>query len=195
MSKEKEIELAKVIEGHDGQPGENFCRKVAIISKLPRGRGYELLTRIRWGSNQGRLEEHGRHERTYRANTLDELLRVGIAESRSDEEMNDPELIQAIRSAVFEAQDAEAEPSQPTDTLLDLHMTRDYRVITDGTGKSWVEIPMGDNLGGHLDTVRRKCTVQDWQPIEQPAKNLLLIPTYAYDRVVVAGLRCSAPVV
>lgn len=66
-----------------------------------------MLTRIRWGSNQGYLEEHDRHERRYRADSLAELLAVGISESRSDPDMNDPELVQAIRSAIFEAEDNE----------------------------------------------------------------------------------------
>lgn len=81
------------------------------------------------------------------------------------------------------------------ETLLALHMERDYRVTTDGTGKSWVEVPYGDDLSGHLDTVKRCSRIAGWEVIDRPAHRLTLVPTYAYDRVVVAGLRCSAPVV
>ena len=81
-------------------------------------------------------------------------------------------------------------------TLIDMHMDpahKGYRVTTDGTGKSWLEVPTGDTLGGHIDTVLKVAKVGGWQVIASPTKNVLLIPTYAYDRVVVAGLRCSAP--
>lgn len=84
------------------------------------------------------------------------------------------------------------------ETLLSLHMDpahRGYRVTTDGTGKSWVEVPHGDNLGGHIDTVKRLCRVEGWGIIDRPTQGKTLVPTYAYDRVVVAGLRCSSPVV
>lgn len=83
------------------------------------------------------------------------------------------------------------------ETLLALHMDpahRSYRVTTDGTGRSWVEVPNGDTLGGHLETVIRMATVDDWPVIDRPTQHMRLIPTYAYDRVVVAGLRCSAPI-
>ena len=97
-------ELAEVIEGSSGTPGTSFCHKGAWVYAISRGR-FELQTRIRWGSNQVYLEEHGRHERRYRAGSLEELLAVGIAETRSDSDMNDPELLQAIRTAIFEAED------------------------------------------------------------------------------------------
>jgi len=63
----------------------------------------------------------------------------------------------------------------------------DYRVRTDGTGRSWVEVPPGDDLGGHLDTVRRCAVVDSWG-CGKAEHGITLIPTYAYDRVVVAGL-------
>ena len=99
----KRQEIAEAVQGEYGQPGSSFNLRIATVYRL--SGGYELATTIRWGSNQGYLEEHGRHERRYRAATLDELMRVGVAESRADSDMNDPELSQAIRSACFDAQD------------------------------------------------------------------------------------------
>lgn len=102
----EKVKLASELEGSDGMPGTGYCKKVATVYKLSNGR-FELETCIRWGSNQGYLEEHGRDQRRYRAVSLQELLSVGISESRNDEKMNDPELLQAIRSAIFEAEDSE----------------------------------------------------------------------------------------
>jgi hypothetical protein len=54
------------------------------------------------------LEEHGRHERKFRANTLDGLLELGIGEIRVDECFDgDADFTQAIRNAIYEAQDEE----------------------------------------------------------------------------------------
>lgn len=36
-------------------------------------------------------------------------------------------------------------------TLLDWHMTHSLRVITYGSGRSYVVVPKGCTLGGHLD--------------------------------------------
>ncbi len=101
MEKKK---LAEAQEGSRGIPGQCFSLHEAIVSQLANGR-FELAIRQRWGNNQGYLEEHGRRERCYRASTLPDLLGVGIAETRSDKDMNDPQLLQAIRSAIFEAED------------------------------------------------------------------------------------------
>jgi hypothetical protein len=76
-------------------------------------------------------------------------------------------------------------------TLYEYHMKYDLRVRTDGTGKSWVEVPDGNDLGGHLSTVERCATVHGWPVIRR--NGLRLVPTYAYDRVVVAGVRFSLP--
>src|SRR5574343_922334 len=73
-------------------------------------------------------------------------------------------------------------------TLLAWHLKHSLQVMTYGTGHSYVIVPEGEDLGGHLDTVIRCAGVPGWQPIHEPGR--LLIPTYAYDRVVVAGLGC-----
>lgn len=101
MEKQK---VSQFVGGSEGTPGTGFCRKMATVFYIATGR-WELLTRIRWGSNQVCLEEHGRHERRYRADSLGELLAVSISETKADSEMNDPELLQAIREAIFDAED------------------------------------------------------------------------------------------
>lgn len=98
-----------VAQGERGTPGQQFSKMFAGIKRAKNGQ-YELHVRSVSGSNQGHLEEHERHERKFRADTLDELLRIGIAELRGDETFADPRFAQAIRNAVYEAQDADAEP-------------------------------------------------------------------------------------
>lgn len=55
------------------------------------------------------LEEHGRVERRYRAGSINELMRIGITEVRADADLGQEEaaLLEAIREACFEAEDAE----------------------------------------------------------------------------------------
>lgn len=77
------------------------------------------------------------------------------------------------------------------DTLLEYHMDHDHRVTTDGSGHSWVVVQSGCNLGGHLETVIRCAKAPGWGVVHLEATGETLIPTYAYDRVVVAGLRLS----
>lgn len=96
--------------GSVGTPGDLFRDGVAEVRRSPGGR-YELSLLLRWGSNQGYLEEHGRVERRYRARTLDDLLRVAQTELREDGAIDDrdrPEVLQAVRDAIFDAEDAEA---------------------------------------------------------------------------------------
>lgn len=98
--------------GDSGHPGSGYNKRWAGVSKA-KNEQYQLDVRSVWGSNQGYLEEHGRVERKYRADNLDELMRIGIAEVRADSEFEGEEqsqLVAAIRDAIFEAQDAEAEP-------------------------------------------------------------------------------------
>lgn len=97
-------------QGDSGRPGSGYVKFLAIVSTTKTG--YQLDVRHVWGSNQGYLEEHGRIERKYRARSIDELMRVGIAEVRQeDDEVFDgaakSKLVAAIREACFEAQDAE----------------------------------------------------------------------------------------
>lgn len=79
------------------------------------------------------------------------------------------------------------------ETLAEAHINgaSNHRVITHGNGHSYVQVH-GD-LYGHLATVQRVANVEGWTPYTD-AHGVLHIPTYAYDRVVVAGLGCMAPV-
>lgn len=73
-------------------------------------------------------------------------------------------------------------------TLLAWHQEHSLKVLAYGSGHSYVVVPDGEDLGGHLETVLRLATVPGWVPIKEPGRTL--VPTYAYDRVVVAGLGC-----
>lgn len=108
MSTEKNERLGYSDHGSTGQPGSGYVKFVAFVERIKTG--YQLDVRHVWGSNQGYLEEHGRIERKYRARSIDELMRVGIAEVRQeDEEVFDgatkSKLVAAIREACFEAED------------------------------------------------------------------------------------------
>jgi hypothetical protein len=99
--------IAEDDQGFCGSPGQQFWKIWAGVCLAKNGQ-YELHVRSVSGSNQGHLEEHYRHERKFRAPSLDELLRIGIAELRGDdEEFRDPRFAQAVRNAIYEAQDAE----------------------------------------------------------------------------------------
>lgn len=95
-------------QGQTGTPGDGYVKKFAGVKKAPGGR-YELHVRSVWGSNQGYLEEHGREERKFRADTLDELLAEGLDGIRDDDAFDDPGYRQAIRNCIYEAQDLEQE--------------------------------------------------------------------------------------
>lgn len=102
-------ELARVPFGDRGMPGTEYDAGRVTVARVRPGR-YALEVVVSWGSNQGYLEEHGRVERRYRAATLDDLLRVAQAELSRDPELSDEERAaaqQAVRDAVFEAEDAE----------------------------------------------------------------------------------------
>lgn len=79
-------------------------------------------------------------------------------------------------------------PANYTPTLLEYHMQNSLPVVTYAGGKSYVIVPKDDDLWGNLETVLKCATVDGWEVIEK--NDVILIPTYAYDRVVVAGLRC-----
>lgn len=70
-------------------------------------------------------------------------------------------------------------------------MLRDHAIETHANGRSYVVVPYEDDLGGHLETVKHCANVSDWGIIDKPLQKVLLVPTYAYDRVVVAGLSCG----
>lgn len=75
-------------------------------------------------------------------------------------------------------------------TLAELHIAgkTNYRVMTDGTGRSYIVAPLGDQIHGHLPKLLKLANVAGWTPLVVSGKQW--IPTYAYDRLVVAGLGC-----
>lgn len=73
--------------------------------------------------------------------------------------------------------------------LLEFHIQNSLPVVSYSGGKSYVAVPRGNDLWGNLSTVLRCATVDGWGVIKKD--DVILIPTYAYDRVVVAGLRCG----
>lgn len=107
MEKEKKL-IGECDKGSRGTPGQSYGTTRARVYALPSGR-FELTLLDAWGSNQGYLEEHGRNERRYRADSLSELLRVGVAEVRQDDELKGSvdKLVAAIREAIFDAEDAD----------------------------------------------------------------------------------------
>ena len=104
----KKVRIGNVDKGHCGMPGQDYSERIARVYLVRPGR-YELYVRSARGSNQGRLEEHGRVERSYRADSLAELLALGIREVRADAELDDDgRIVAAIREACAQAEDVEA---------------------------------------------------------------------------------------
>lgn len=108
--------IAKVDYGDKSRPGEQYTERIAAIKRAKNGQ-FELNVISVWGSNQGYLQEEGRIERRYRAENLDELLRIGISEIRDDDDFsgNSGPFVAAIREAIFDAQDTEAGDESDTD--------------------------------------------------------------------------------
>jgi hypothetical protein len=94
--------------GSRGTPGSSCSKRFAGVRRTKNGQ-YELAVQTADGSNQGCLEWHDSDETRFRAASLEELLRIGVAETRNDHRFNAPEIVSAIRDAIFEAQDAEAD--------------------------------------------------------------------------------------
>lgn len=103
----KENWIGEGDESSRGQPGTQFVTRWAGVRKAKNGQ-FELVVKWAWGSNQGYLEEHGRDERRFRADDLDGLLRIGISELKGETEgFEDARFAQAVRSAIYQAQDAD----------------------------------------------------------------------------------------
>lgn len=96
-------------QGDEGSPGDSYSKYFAGLRRAKNGQ-YELHVRRIWGSNQVYLEEHGRHERKFRADNLTRLLAIGISEIRGDDDFADQadKFARAIRNAIYAAQDADA---------------------------------------------------------------------------------------
>ena len=101
--------IAEDDQGRYGQPGSGYWKMWAGIRKVKRA--HEIKVVSAGGSNQGYLEENYRSERRYRAETIDQLMRVAIAEIRREASNYDSPFSPsgpfeaAIRNASFAAMD------------------------------------------------------------------------------------------
>lgn len=78
-----------------------------------------------------------------------------------------------------------------TKTLMEWHAENHLEVVALDGGKNYYVVPVGEDMGGHLDGVMNHANVENWKVIEKEGK--LFIPTYAYDRILVATLPGSIP--
>lgn len=114
-------QLSSVDKGRGGQPGSDYTDRIARVYRVRPGR-YELYVRAAHGSHQGwcgareLTEQHDGRARTYRAGSIDDLMRIGISEVRDDADLLEycgadgvGQLVAAIREACIAAEDAEAE--------------------------------------------------------------------------------------
>jgi hypothetical protein len=74
---------------------------------------------------------------------------------------------------------------KPT-SIIEWHKTNPLERVTLDGEKDYYSIPKGENMGGHLDTICKHANVEGWGVIDSADR--LLIPTYAYDRILVANL-------
>lgn len=74
-------------------------------------------------------------------------------------------------------------------SLLDYHLARreEYKIFTND-GRSWLMVPDNDTMGGHLTLVMEAACVPGWQVTKLTSQNINLIPTYAYDHILVSCL-------
>lgn len=105
MTKTDWKEIGSDQAGSHGQPGSQYnVREITISERAGR---YKLAIHAAWGSNQGYYEDHGSDDRQYRADSLDELMRIAISAEQGREEP-DQGVMTAIRNAIYEAEDAGA---------------------------------------------------------------------------------------
>ena len=109
--KEEDQWLGEDDQGDMRTPGPRATKMWAGVKRVPNGQ-FELHVRFIWGSIEGSFEEDGREMRRYRADTLDALLRIGISELKGDDTFVSPRFAQAVRNAIYEAQDAEVDLDQ-----------------------------------------------------------------------------------
>jgi hypothetical protein len=95
-------ELASCDKGSIGTPGDQYDIRRATVET--NGLRYAVRIHEEWGSNRGYLECEGEEDRQYRADSLDELLRIAIASEKEREKPMDA-VLDAIREAIYEAED------------------------------------------------------------------------------------------
>ena len=81
-------------------------------------------------------------------------------------------------------------------TLLDYHLSllrdgKKFEIITDNTGRSWLKVPKGDTLGGHIGTVMKASRVNGWGVRSDDSSGSDMIPTYAYHFTLFRALESS----
>lgn len=195
IKKMKAIKVTSSVGNEYGHaPGHQYHDVDVTIIRTRRGKWtVEILETS--GNAQGYDEEHGRKQVIGRGDELSAA--ITDARERAERACIDNDnmgyLERAISGAESEAiSEAEAADAKevPSGSLAELHVAgqTNYRVITDGAGLSFLEVGAGDNIGGYKDKILKLCTVATWQPFERGGKQY--IPTYAYDRLVVAGLGC-----
>jgi hypothetical protein len=87
--------------GSYGTPGSQYhVHKITVSERSGR---YRLQVSEHAGSNQGHRQDHHSDDRQYRADDLDDLMRIAIAAER---DLASPERVAtAIRNAIYEAED------------------------------------------------------------------------------------------
>ena len=77
-------------------------------------------------------------------------------------------------------------------SLIDWHNEHNLeRVILEG-GKDYFVIAENEDIAGHLDAIKMHANVEGWGVLE--GEGGLLIPTYAYDRLIAANIPGAMPV-
>lgn len=106
---DKWIELASNDQGTWSPPGGQIAYLECEVFKHARKPSrYRARCDDRWGNNQGYFQCNGGSLREYRADSLDELMRVAIAgEQRVLSDEYSGRMAAAIRNAIAEAEDAE----------------------------------------------------------------------------------------
>jgi len=77
-------------------------------------------------------------------------------------------------------------------SLLEWNVGKHLEVVTAEGGRNYYVVPEGEDMGGHLESIKAHANVEGWGVMERDGD--LLIPTYAYDRILVATLPGSSPV-
>jgi hypothetical protein len=81
---------------------------------------------------------------------------------------------------------------EKTKSLLDWHTTHHIEVSTLDGGRSYYVISKGEDINGFLDTISKHANIEGWGVIEK--EGTVMVPTYAYDRILVASLPGSVSI-
>ena len=98
-------------QGEMKTPGSQATKMWAGVKRARNGQ-FELHVQYVWGMNEGYFEEHGREMRRFRADTLEALEWIVISELKGDDLFSSARFAQAVRNAIYDAQDAEVDLDQ-----------------------------------------------------------------------------------